>query len=144
MSEQINLFETIERKERDEKAKRAVREGYRRWLKAPELTPCGRRAVIDYNVHDGIIHRCETMPQDVYMWQNTMASIHGGEYWLLQEPSVSLTGKQSDICPYCRADLCRGEGKRYLHRASGHVYSQKSYRRYYGLDEIDGRKRSEP
>ena len=135
-NEQYDLFEILEREDSEERGRRAIREGYRKWLKAPELTPCGKRPVIDYCVHDAIIHRCETMPENVYMWQNPVAISHGGEYWCRQTKGL-LQGEQMDLCPYCRADLHAGEGRRYLRRATGYVYSQKSYRRYYGLDEVE-------
>ena len=135
-SEQINLFEQIEAEEREASSIRTVQEGYRIWLRTLDLTPCTNHAVVDYRYHDGIIHRCDTMPADIYMWQNTVACIHGGEYWVKGGDGI-LTGTQMDICPYCHANLCRGDGQRFLRKASGHVYSERSYRRYYKLDEVE-------
>lgn len=137
MDDQINLFEEIEQKERDEQNREAVRDGYRAWLLAPELTPCGVDATPgDYLTYDGVIHLCDTMPHGVYFWQNEVESIHGGQYWVRGQESDPV-GTQMDICPFCGANLCHGEGERFLRKAAGYVFSQVSYRRYYGLDEID-------
>ena len=138
MDGQFNLFEQLEEAERDAKNKRAVREGYRIWLKTPDLTPCEPNPVIDYRIHNGIIHICETMPKDVYMWCNPTIPRNGGEFWILQKPKkVGYQPKQLDICPYCKVNLNKGEGQRYLRKSTGDVYTEKSYRAYYGLDEID-------
>ena len=141
MTGQIDLFKQIEWEERERKSRESVREGYRRWLHAIDLSPCGPDARSDYAVYCGVIHLCDDMPDGVYMWQNEIEGIHGGQYWARQEPEASLTGTQMDVCPYCGADLCHGEGQRFLRKASGHVYGQKSYRDYYGLDEIDEQER---
>lgn len=136
MTGQITLFDEIEQEERDRKQKRAIREGYRKWLTAPELTPCGPDAHIDYNTYSGIIHRCDDMPDGVYFWVNELWRIHGGQFWVMAHKSEP-EGEQMDVCPYCKADLCHGEGQRYLRKAAGYVFSEDSYRKYYGLDEID-------
>ncbi len=139
MNEQFNLFELIEEEEKADKNKRAVREGYRIWIKTAPLTPCKPLAPIDYRIHNGIIHICDTMPEDVYMWCNPTMSMNGGEFWALQKPKVrGYQPEQLNVCPYCKANLQKGEGQRYLRKATGRVYSEKSYRDYYGLDEVDG------
>lgn len=138
--EQLNLFDILEFEEKEERRKEVVREGYRIWLRTPEITPCGKAATIDYRYHVSIIHRCETMPKDVYLWKNPVATIRGGEYWVKQFDDLR-PGIQMDECPYCGANLHCGQGQRFLVKASGHVYSEKSYRRYYGLDEIDKERR---
>ena len=141
---QFNLFEQIEAEDRDAKDRRAVREGYRIWLKTPELIPCKPFSFIDYRFHDGIIHVCETMPKDVYMWCNPTTPRHGGEYWALQKPKKKgYQPQQMDVCPYCKVNLQKGEGIRYLRKATGRVYSERSYRDYYGLDEVDAEERGE-
>ena len=137
-TDQISLFDLIEAEDKHEREVRTIQEGYRRWLRTPELEPCGKDETIDYRYHVSVIHRCETMPEDVYLWKNPMAVNRGGQYWVKQFKD-NRDGVQMDKCPYCGADLHGGEGKRYFVRALGHVYGQRSYRRYYRLDEVDGR-----
>ena len=139
--EQINWFDQLEEQDRDARARQAVRDSYRKWLKAPALTPCDSRlSFFDYGVYDGIIHRCETMPAEKYMWENTLAKgPKGGEFWCLQQPDEKhiYRGTQMDKCPFCGVNLSAGEGARFLRKASGYVYSDKNYRNYYGLDEVE-------
>lgn len=135
MTDQLDLFEIIETEDRDAQARRNVQEGYRIWLKTKYLTPCGPDAVIDYRIHNGIIHLCSKMPEKVYMWQNPTASHNGGQFWCRQEKGT-LNGEQMDVCPYCKADLCHGEGLRFLRKSEGRQYFEESYRKYYGLEEV--------
>lgn len=129
--EQINWFEQVEAEERAKKEQERVRNGYRLWLAADDLTPCppGTR---EFNslVYGQIIHKCPEMPQNVSVWRNTVPP---GEYWV-------LNGEQIFSCPYCNANLSYGEGERFLTKwKRGETYYQEqTVRDFYHLDEIDG------
>lgn len=137
MSEQINLFDEIEAADRDLRHKEAVKRDYRIWLKTPQLTPCDpHKTYFNYNIYSQIQHICDEKPADMYMWLNVVEHNNGGQYWLLNhidDPAGELIEK----CPYCGADLCHYEGQRYLQKTEGHWYWQGSYRKYFGLDEVE-------
>ena len=121
--EQINWFEQVEAEERAKKEQERVRNGYRLWLAADDLTPCppGTR---EFNslVYGQIIHKCPEMPQNVSVWRNTVPP---GEYWV-------LNGERIFSCPYCNAVAALG------HDWGETYYQEQTVRDFYHLDEIDG------
>lgn len=145
--EQISMFADLEQAEHNAVEQRIIdrmRREYLAWKSTPQYTPIDRGCE-SYNstIYGGVAHVCGGMPEDVHVWRNVYAVFTGNdardgrEYWVLNHRG-NPSGERIDVCPYCGANLRRGEGDVFLERNPGTFFADERNRRYWRLDELDG------
>lgn len=138
MNGQLNLFDQIEQEDREEKYRQYIRESYREWLHAPNETPLVEPYIgYNPNIYKEMEHRCDTMPAYAKLWINDLASRRHKYFCVLEDTPGSIAGKRVTVCPYCGANVEHGDGGWFLAKSECKYFFDESYRRYYGLDEID-------
>lgn len=120
---QLDLFEIQEVQERQDKRFRRMTEKYQKWLTLPDRTRI-KEGTLERKLLSGILwsnycelyssaeHRCESMPDDMYIWMNPCHN----EYWVINKRG-NIQGEKADVCPYCGAELHKGKGDAYLYKA---------------------------
>lgn len=136
--EQFNLFEEIEREERDNAQIKRVQDEYRLWKTLPDIIPYKKEyAYKHWAVDTSPIHLCDGLPKEYDIWLNTCECNKGGEFWVFNKGKIG--GELISECPYCHANLAKGEGSRFLRKwERGYsFYQERTVRSYYKLDAID-------
>lgn len=145
MTDQLNFVKMMEEDAIEEKRKAIFREHYQLWLKAPDLyiVPDDMREEMKgyphathCDIYGSTLHVCDENDRTHYFWLNPGATPKGGgEYWVMNE-NGNPAGELVEICPYCGANLRKGEGRIALKKNHSRekYYNEESVRKYYALD----------
>lgn len=146
MAGQINFITQMQEQDWEEKRIEKVREHYQMWLKAPDMyfVPDEKREEMKtyplrtgYDIFGATVHICNENDGKHRIWLNIgERPSWGGEYWVMNE-NDNPAGELIQVCPFCKANLCRGEGRIALeknHQREEH-YNSETMRQYYGFPD---------